>query len=161
MVKNIKNLTLEKNLEDGFNIALNYIAYRPRSEAEVRVRLDKAGFGENEIERIVKKLKKYNYLNDLEFAKLWINDRMKINPRGKKVLKIELLKKGINKDIVDSAIAGIADEAEQEMIKKIISKKQKANGTNQLLIDEKIISFLLRRGFRYDTIKKTIAALTS
>lgn len=48
--------------------ALQSIARTPRSEGQVRQRLGKNGFTEEEIEDAVSYLLKYGYLNDEEFA---------------------------------------------------------------------------------------------
>ena len=40
--------------------------------------------------------------NDLKFAKWWVEQRGNFRPKPKRILKIELTKKGIVKEIIDT-----------------------------------------------------------
>ena len=99
-----------EDFDKFYNLALRFLSYRPRSEKEVRDRLkikyQKSNLKDLEliIDRVIQKLKKYNFVNDLEFAKKWIESRMKFKPRSLRLIKLELKKKGISDDIIQAII---------------------------------------------------------
>ena len=84
--------------------ALNLLSYRARSEEEISQKLRKKGFDHGNVEQVIADLKRVNLLDDYEFACQWIKDRLKNRPRGLTLLKQELIKKGIEKEIIKKAL---------------------------------------------------------
>ena len=129
-----------------YNLTLRFLSFRPRSEKEVKDYLEKKfrkSPNENLVSLILKKLKEKNFLNDLEFAKWWIENRKK----GIRLIKLELFGKGISKETIEEACSmfDIVGK-ENRLLEKLIDKKKN-------LTYEKLIAYLLRRGFDYDTIR--------
>jgi regulatory protein len=98
------------------DLAVNFLSYRPRGEKEVSDYLIKKisqreniKFSQAKdsplIEEILKKLKKYKYLDDQEFASWFIKSKTGSRPKGLRLIKIELKRKGISQDIIDN-VAG-------------------------------------------------------
>lgn len=155
-----------------YNKALRFLSFRPRSEKEVRDNLAKkksfgrgSGPSEATIELIIKKLKDYKFLDDLEFAKMWVQDRSLLKLKPLRVIKFELKQKGITEEIIEQVLSDSKeDEKDLEKAKKIIDKKiskylpagRQVKGLEKQKIREKLGRFLASRGFDYDTIKKSI-----
>ena len=55
----------------------------------------------NLIEKVINRLFELRYLNDQEYCNDFINSRIKFKPRGKYLLKKELILKGLNKDLIE------------------------------------------------------------
>ena len=159
----------KKNLMDDefakfYNKALRFLSYRSRSEKEVVDNLKKKSFGrgsgpsEATIELIIKKLKDYKFLDDLEFAKMWVAERSLLKLKPLRVIKFELKQKGITEEIIEQVLSDSKEEEKDlEKAKKIIDKKiSKYKGLEKQKIREKLGRFLASRGFDYDTIKKAI-----
>ncbi|GAB4026016.1 MAG: hypothetical protein Fur0011_0330 [Candidatus Microgenomates bacterium] len=122
---------------------LNYLSFRPRTEYEVRVRLKKYGVTESaSIDWVVNKLKDHNYLSDLDFAKWLVNSRMNNRPRSKQHISAELRTKGVNVTVINQVLSNIDENASLEAL---IAKKS-------TLSRDKLIQFLLRRGFKYSGV---------
>ena len=66
---------------------------------------------------------------------------------SKKRLRMELIKKGVTKEIVEEVLDGRNDEEE---IKKMIAKKRAKYD------DEKLIGYLCRQGFSYDLVQRMV-----
>lgn len=163
--KIIKDNTLAK-LQDA---ALKFLSYRQRSEKEIEDYLiNKIAKQENikysqakdspPVELILAKFRKYNYINDLEFAKWWIKSR-KSRPKGSGLIKFELIKKGVDRDIIDKVLtsAGSQTDLAQKAIAKKITKWQ---NLPPIELKKKIYQYLASRGFDFDTIKETFALFT-
>lgn len=153
------------DFEGFYNKALKFLSYRPRSEKEVRDNLLKKSFGrrsgpsESTVQLIIKKLREQKFLNDREFAKWWVEQRTIVKPMGKRLIKIELTRKGIDKELIDEVFEGIEDivHNELEMARKLVQRKiSKYKGLDRQKIYQRLGGFLSRRGFDYDTIKKSI-----
>ena len=74
----IDRLQQEDTYEIAFQKALQFIQHRPRSIEETRRRLNKKGFEEVVVQATLDKLVEKHYLDDGEFARLWIENRKRI-----------------------------------------------------------------------------------
>jgi regulatory protein len=146
-ISELKKADLIQRCSDA---ALHFISYRPRSEAEVRQRLNRRGFDIDTINSTVVRLKRNNFINDEEFAHYWSENRTSFNPKARIMLKKELRLKGIDESIAVEAVSEV-DEAEAAFR----AGKKKARVLLKLGHDEfekKILNYLRWRGFNYEII---------
>ena len=88
--------------------ALRYLAYRPRSEAEVRTRLS-GRFPPDLIDRVIEDLSHQGLTDDTKFAALWADHRSRLNPRSASAIRRELVSKGVAKELADDAVRDLDD----------------------------------------------------
>lgn len=131
-------------------LALDFLSYRPRSQAEVARRLREKGFAELTIEYVLQRLSRAGLIDDVEFARYWIANREQFKPRGGRALGYELRQKGIADDIIDDLIQDI-DEAESAY-RAAAPKIHRWRLLDPLEFRRKLGSFLQRRGFSYAVI---------
>jgi regulatory protein len=142
---------------------LKFLNFRPRSEKEVRDYLKKKlqKFPETDasiIDLIVHKLQQQKFLNDVEFARMWVRSRTEFKPKGKYLVKQELRQKGISPDIIDEVLGSdIRMQSEGELARDVLErKKMKYEGMEPQERFAKAGSFLARRGFSLDAIRAAI-----
>lgn len=165
----IKNLAEKNKAGKLLDAVLKFLSYRPRSVKETEDYLAKKiaksesiKFKEAQespqIKNIVRKLKKYKYLDDYEFAKWLVKSRIRSNTRGIALIKMELKQKGIDRDIIENLRAESIDESKlaRLALAKRIAKWQKLP---QLELKKKVYQYLASRGFTYETIKEAFANL--
>ena len=148
---------------------LHFLSYRPRSEKEITDYLIKKIAAKENIKyhqaknsplvaQIIEKLKRYKYINDLEFAKWFISSRIKSKPKGVRLLKLELFKKGIDKNIAEIVLPKNLNQ--KELAKKAIEKKiKKWQKLPPLELKKKVYSYLAGRGFNWEIIQEIVAIL--
>jgi len=141
------------------DIALHYIAYKMRTEQEVRKKLFEKEYTEYIIERVIHFLIEYHYIDDMNYCKSYIKQRLQCNPKGAYVLKMELKQRGIKQSIIDKAIENSDIDELNDAIKLLQKKCLYLDD-----IDEKnkkrLFAFLQRRGYSYDIIKEAFAYVT-
>lgn len=126
---------------------LNFISYRPRSVVEVKNRLAVYGIRDSQVvEEIVHKLETQGYVDDMAFARWFVDSRSLHRPRSKRHLTAELRAKGIGSEVINTILGGLD---EREGLRALITKKSK-------LSRESLIALLLRRGFGYGLIKQQL-----
>jgi regulatory protein len=138
--------------------AVHFLKYRPRSVKEVRDKLLEKKAPEDIIDNVIDKLIEQKFLNDETFAQMWVRSRSEMKPRSLWVIKRELQQKGISEDIIEKLL-GEKDKAETDFkaAKLIVEKKiHKYQGLERQETYQKLGAFLARRGFNWDTIKKSI-----
>jgi regulatory protein len=164
--KELTSEEVEKILREGefqvnYEKALKFTALRPRSEKEVRDWCKRKKLGQTLVGLIFDKLGEHELIDDLEFAKWWIEQRRSFRPRGRRMMEQELWQKGVDRKVVERAFAELEWEAggeeEQQLARRAIEKKMKAFG--KLSGKEKrnrVIGFLQRRGFSWETVRKVV-----
>ncbi|HSW97200.1 MAG TPA: regulatory protein RecX [Candidatus Saccharimonadales bacterium] len=145
--------------DTAYLMAVRYLGYRPRSIKEIQTYLKKKQVSEAFTEAVIKKLLEQKFLNDTEFAQMWVRTRVTLKPLSQKVLRMELKEKGIASDIIDSVL--LEQQAESgsdfEMARLLVQKRQKRYiGMPKEAVFAKLGGFLARRGFSYDIIKRSI-----
>lgn len=150
-------------MEDKFyNLALRFLSYRPRSEREVRDKLETKQVEPQIIEKIITKLIDKKFINDEEFAKGWVESRLRFKPRSMKLIKFELRHKGIDNELIDRLIhnSEFIIQNDLESAKKLIEKKmgrfRNKFGMTREEKYQKLGRFLASKGFGWDIIKKAI-----
>ncbi len=117
-----------------------------RTEKEVREYL-----GEECTEEIIDKLKDYKFINDEEYARIFIEDRKRFRPKSQKMLTFELKRKGI------LSTEHIALSPDIELAYAALERKMRLWG--KLDYPEfrvKATRFLASRGFNWDIIETTV-----
>jgi regulatory protein len=138
--------------------ALRYLGRRLHSTSELRIKLKQKGYEKELVDDVISDLSKAGYLNDLDFAMEFTMQKINAKLWGKNKIKSELIKKGINAEIIAQALNesfNEDDEYEKAMItaqKKIKSIKFKQDNSTEL--KRKVISFLIARGYSYEIAGK-------
>lgn len=154
----VEQIEQEEVVAKAFNAAANFLKTRERSKKEIRDKLKVKEYTSNVIESVIDKLERLDIVNDKRFAEVFIRDRMKLKPKGKKVLQIELLQKGVDKNIIEEVFETLlGGEEELDLAKKVYEKALKKYGNpDDIEIRQKITKYLLGKGFGYSLIEKIV-----
>lgn len=153
--ENKREINPEKARQKTFDRAVNLLAYKPRSEQELRVRLlEKEWTNAEIVEAVIAKLKEYNYLNDEQFANDFAASKLRQKPIGRRVLQQKLALKKLDKETVSHALETAFEETpEAEIIERAIAKRLRLKGKPETREDsKKFYDYLLRQGFSYDLV---------
>ena len=137
--------------------ALRLLAYRPRSEAEMRQRLARRGLPDEVVQETIAHLREQGLLSDAAFARFWVEARDQNSPRGHRLLWQELSAKGIEREIARQAIAVVAEE--EAALRAAQKKARHLQGQDYPIFRRRLGDFLLRRGFPYPTVRTTVERL--
>lgn len=159
-----REINAEKARTRTFDRAVNLLAFKPRSVAELRTRLLEKDWTNAEIvESVLDKLKEYNYINDEQFAKSFAASKIRQKPIGKRVLKQKLALKKLDKETVETTLENIFEETpEAEIIERAIEKRLRIKGKPATREDaKKFYDYLLRQGFSYDLVSSKMREINS
>jgi len=150
----IKELQGNDRYQRCFNAAVRYLGYRPRSESEVRQRLQRHGFDNDCTEMAISSLKDKGLVDDSEFARFWIENRETFSPRSRKLTSLELRRKGLDRDTIEQIVSKVDDT--DSAYRAAISKANRLASTDYSSFRRRLGDHLMRRGFGYDVIKETV-----
>ncbi|MEA2576190.1 MAG: regulatory protein [Chloroflexia bacterium] len=174
----LERLHQAQELDDIYQKALAFLSYRPRSAREVEQRLRRKGFTPEQINGVMERLRSQKYIDDHEFARFWVGNRMTFNPRGPRLLRSELRQKGVPAEIVEEVLKEqvatqeeLVQQAEELKVGQSANMDEPVPGTdlaNALDLARKrlraygnlepqvarrrLSSFLARRGYGFDVI---------
>lgn len=137
--------------------AVTFSMLRPRSEKEIRDWFKRKKVPEEVVEVVFNRLKNLNLVDDVNFAKWWIEQRQTFRPKSKRFIQFELRKKGINNEIITELLAEWGSENEESIALSVATKRMKR--LTHLPVDEqrkKLTQFLAGRGFSWPETKKVI-----
>ena len=132
--------------------ALRYLAFRPRSEAELQTHLRQRGVTAEAIDRITTRLRRLNYLNDRDFAR---NSAARIAAQGygSKRVTDELQAKGVAEGLIRNALEEtFAAGAEKQNAERALSRRYKSFDLKDPRQLRRALAFLQRRGYSSDVI---------
>ncbi len=152
---------------EEFNKALNfayfYLKFRPRTQKEIVKYLEKKSqkyhFSPIIIKKVTQHLIEVNLINDSEFISLFIQQRNSFKPKSKFILSQELIRFGVSKELIDQYFSEHETDEFQLAKKALTNRKIILSQINTKKGYQKAFNFLLRRGFSFEIVKKTIAEL--
>lgn len=145
------------------NYAFFFLKFRPRSKKEIEDylnrKIQKRHWSRDDVKKVIEHLENLDLINDKNFVKWFVEQRILLKPKGKYVLRQELLRYGIEKEIIDEYFASFSMD-EEKLAEKILQERwHRYKNLDKQKLFEKAASFLMRRGFSFDIVKKTINKL--
>lgn len=144
--------------------ALQLLKKRLRSAWELDQALLRRGVEAEERTKVITELTEAGLIDDQRFAKAWVHDRDRFAPRGAYLLRQELLKKGIDKEIIRQVLQDRLED-EEEPIDELAQARELAErrfalyrGLPEETQKRRVMAFLLRRGFSLDTVRRILNA---
>jgi len=136
------------------NAALRYLAYRPRSQAELKERLARRGFDGETIAAALARLKEQGLVDDLAFARFWKENRQSFSPRSQWLVRRELKAKGVAEELIARVVADVDDE--DNAYQAAIVKRHRLPVGDYEGFRRRLGEYLKRRGFGYGVINNTV-----
>jgi regulatory protein len=153
IAKVVKTAEYQKTLDK----LLRFAMVRPRSEKEITDYFRRKQVHPSLFSKLLKKLRLLNLLNDLEFARWWIEQRIQFKSKSKRVIIQELKIKGISQDNIDDAFGDTVID-EEKMAKELLEKKiYKWKNLEPREAKQKMSQYLAGKGFSWNTIEAILS----
>ena len=140
-------IEIQKNSEAQacFDSSLNIISKSVKTEKEILDKLTKKGYLKEIIDEVLVKLRSYGFADDKNYAERYISTYKGV--KGKRLLKLELKKKGVKESDSQEVLDGIENEYETALK---IAEKYVKNKEKDLKTLQKCYKYLLSKGFSYE-----------
>jgi regulatory protein len=138
------------NLHEAMERSGRLLARRARSETEVRDALTRSSFDRAIVDMTLARLSDLGLVDDLAFARQWIEERGEGKGLGPRRLLAELRAKGVDQDTVRQAIeeVGLDDEAQARELAAGLLRKVANRPLGQQAM--RLQQMLVGRGFSMD-----------
>lgn len=150
----IDRLQADDAIARAVDQAARFLGHRPRSVAEVRRNLRQKGFADPAVAAALERMSDQGWLDDLDFARFWVEDRLRFRPMGRRALVHGLRQKGVAMEIIETALANLdgldaARRAARDRLRRWRSLTQPE-------LRRRLWAFLQRRGFEGDLCHQVV-----
>lgn len=148
----LAELQAESDFGKNYIRAVDLISRRLRSEREIRDYARRKQWGRDNTERVIARLYDRGYLNDLAFAKAFVQSRQSAQKYSRRRIERDLVNKGISHRIIQQVLDEEADTTnDNDALTNLVAKKY-----HHYDDINKLKAYLARAGFRYDDINRAI-----
>jgi regulatory protein len=148
-----------------YDRALNLLALRARSAAELRRLLLRKGEPASHVERAVDRLVQAGFLDDASFARQFTRSRVLGAGLSRRRVQGELARRGVARELADAAIDEVfAEESvdEEDTLERVARKKLKSLARfDEATRRRRLFAFLARRGYDVDDIGRVVRVLAA
>ncbi|MQN00580.1 MAG: regulatory protein RecX [Lachnospiraceae bacterium] len=137
---------------------LHLLEKQDRTRADLYGRLTSSGYPEDIADAAIDYASSYGYVDDRRYASNYIYFHQEQKSRRR--LTQDLLRKGIDKDIIEDCLDEASLTSEEEKIRELIEKRHYDVSSADPRDKAKMIRFLLGRGFDYDKVREALRSLS-
>ena len=143
--KRLSELVFESEYTACVDLAYKYLGRKSHTKMQVILYLQGKNFDNKVIGRVISKLEEYGYLDDMQYAKTYID--IKKTSKGKRMLSAELKLKGVDSKTIEEALETLEDE---DINAYNVAKKYIKNKPFDFELKAKAFRYLISKGFSYD-----------
>ena len=141
-------------LKRGKLRAMHLLEKMDYTEFQIRQKLKENAYPQEIIEGVVEFLLEHRYLDDERYLENYLNYHG--NRLSKMQLKQKLRQKGISSERIDLALENMEGTDESTLIQELMRKRKYDPSEADEKAKQKMIRYLLGRGFSYDEIRKNM-----
>lgn len=142
--------------QPGLELAYRYLNQRERTETELRRHLAARGLDAGAVESAVGILRYQGYLDDARYARLFVEDKRELEQWGCERIRRTLLARGIDRDLVEAALAQAPGEDELERARALVRRRFPSWPLDRRE-RERAFGVLVRKGFDSELALEALA----
>ena len=142
--------TSETREEQAHALCLRLLTVRARTRAALSGRMAKRGYVADVATAVLARLEAVGLIDDEDFADQWVRSRQVHAGKGKRALAAELRTKGVDDDVIATALAGIDASAERVRAEQLVERRLRRevfNDGDDVKVTRRLVGMLARRGY--------------
>lgn len=152
-------------MKDPLSRARNYVYWlvskQSRTKKELLDKLKRKEYEKDIISKVITEAEENGLINDKKYAFAYASDRMNFYKSGRNLIKMKLMQKGVDKELIDKALENTfrgVDEYKQALdIAKRRARTYKK--LDEKVMARRLTSYIVRRGFTFDTALRVTKAI--
>lgn len=141
--------------------AMHLLSDMGRTESQLRTKLKQGGYPDEAVEEAIRYVKSFGYINDAEYVRSFIDSRKE--KKSKKEIYAALKQKGVDSDIIEQVFEEMdyGEEDSRQAIEALMRKRNYNPDSADLKEKQKLMGYLMRKGFRYDDVNSVLNSADS
>jgi regulatory protein len=146
--------------EQARALCLRLLTARARPRAELAAQLAKRGYPGDVSARVLDRLTEVGLIDDADFAEQWVSSRRMSAAKGRRALAAELRTKGLDEDVIATALDGIDAAAERRRAEQLVRTRLRRENLDgdQLKVARRLAAMLARRGYSQTVALDVVSA---
>ena len=138
------------------NKLMKYVLFKKRTEKEVRQKCKQLDYTEDYSDEIIEYLTEAGYINDEIYVQKYIQNVIKLKKCSVFEIKMDLMRRGIDDDLIEKYIDDSLYEYEEECAIELAQKKYRSE--NDM---DKVKKYLINKGYTRSNVSKAIDNLAN
>jgi regulatory protein len=134
---------------------LHYCDYQDRCKKEIFTKLNSLELTDNDRDFIINFLNDEGYINDERYCRSYVKSKLNLKKWGVNKIKISLISKGIDREIIDSVVSEIDQYSYKEELIKLLENK-KINESDPYKRKAKLIRYAVSKGYSLSMVMEVL-----
>jgi regulatory protein len=149
-------LDADNRLQQALETAYRYLNPRDRTISEMRRHLESKGVAADSVESAIQTLTDQGYLNDVQFARAFAEDKRELEQWGDDRIQRGLLERGIDRELAEQTLG--ADDSEPEIERALgVLRRRFPTPPRDRRERERALGVLLRKGYESELALDALA----
>ena len=149
--------------EQARALCLRLLTARAHTRAELSGQLAKRGYPADVSARVLDRLAAVGLVDDTDFAEQWVHSRRANSGKSNRALAAELHTKGVDSDVITTALAGIGADAERDRAEQLVRAKLRretlsGDSKDEARLSRRLVGMLARRGYSQNLACEVVMA---
>ncbi|MGI8457066.1 MAG: regulatory protein RecX [Propionibacteriaceae bacterium] len=143
-------------------IVLTKLTGQARSRGELEKALQRRNVSDEVASSVLDRMSEVGLVDDAAFANDWVESRQSRRHLSSRVLRQELMTKGVDRDEIDAALEQVSPEAEYDAALALAEKKIRSmSGLEPAVRRRRLAGALARRGFNSGVTARVLSEVLS
>lgn len=158
-VDELQSIIEQDEVQRSYASAIRYLGIRPRTKQQLLTYLLNKGYSEQANKQVIERLQRERYIDDEDYARKFAQERLHNQKKGRLLVQQELYKRGIDQEEAKNATSQLNEEDELQVASELAVKKWPRTKGEFRSRKQKVMAFLLRRGFSHSIVRQAMANL--
>ena len=136
---------------------LHYCDYQDRCKKEIYAKLDSFEVSDSDKNFIVEFLQDEGYIDDERYCRSYVKSKLNLKKWGVNKIKLSLLTKGVDREIVDNVISEIDQDSYKEELANLL-KNKKINESDPYKRKAKLVRYAVGKGYSYSLVMEVLGS---
>ena len=141
--------------ETALKKMIHYCDYQDRCKKEIYIKLNTFELDDNDRDFITEFLKDEGFINDERYCRSFVKGKLNLKKWGVNKIKISLISKGIDREIIDSVVSEIDQDSYKEELIKLLENK-KINESDPYKRKAKLIRYAVSKGYSLSMVMEVL-----
>ena len=136
---------------------LHYCDYQDRCKKEIFTKLDSFELSDSDKDFIIDFLCDDGYINDERYCRSYVKSKLNLKKWGVNKIKLSLLTKGVDREIIDNIISEIDQDSYKEELVNLL-KNKKVNESDPYKRKAKLIRYAVGKGYSLSMVMEVLGS---
>lgn len=135
-------------VEVGKQIVLRQLSHAPKTRHQLAQVLASRNVSGEAAEAALDRITELGYIDDAAFARAWVESRHRCKGLSERVLRRELVDRGVATDLIDDALLVVDSDSERAAAADLVAKKLRSmRGLDRESQTRRLVGLLGRKGY--------------